>query len=149
MRVRFSPSPTGFLHVGGARTALFNWILARKNSGEFLLRIEDTDRDRSRQEWTDGILTTLKWLGLDWDEEPVLQSDRFERYLQAAEKLLEEGKAYRCFCTEDELAERAEQAKKEGRPPGYDGHCRDLISEQIQAFEAEGRQGSVRLPHAR
>src|SRR5262249_35215632 len=97
-RLRFAPSPTGFLHVGGARTALYNWLYARKNKGIFVLRIEDTDVQRSSQEMVDVILNSLKWLGLNWDEGPYFQSQRFPMYRDAATKLLESGKAYRCFC---------------------------------------------------
>src|SRR5205085_2176259 len=98
-RVRFAPSPTGFLHVGGARTALFNWIFARHTGGTFILRIEDTDVERTREEWVDGIQSTLRWLGLDWDEGPVRQSQRAALYVEAAERLIEAGHAYRCDCT--------------------------------------------------
>jgi glutamyl-tRNA synthetase len=145
VRVRFSPAPTGFLHVGGARTALFNWLFARHHGGTFILRIEDTDVARSREEWITGIQQTLLWLGLRWDEGPVLQSGRFDRYLAAAERLLTEGKAYECFCTEDEVRERNEAARREGRTPGYDGRCRDLTPEQRAAFAAEGRPRSIRF----
>src|SRR5260370_1230826 len=106
VRVRFAPSPTGFLHVGGARTALFNWLYARHHGGTFVLRIEDTDVERSRQEWTLGIQSTLRWLGLDWDEGPYLQSARFDRHLQAARQLLESGAAYESFCTEAGITAR-------------------------------------------
>ncbi|MSW05763.1 MAG: glutamate--tRNA ligase, partial [Actinobacteria bacterium] len=102
VRVRFSPAPTGFLHVGGARTALFNWLFARNVGGVLILRIEDTDVARSRQEWVDGIQETLTWLGLGWDEGPFLQSSRFDLYLAAADRMLAEGLAYECFCTEEE-----------------------------------------------
>src|SRR5437868_13097041 len=101
VRVRFAPSPTGYLHVGGARTALFNWLFARHHGGVLVLRIEDTDVARSRHEWVVGIQETLAWLGLDWDEGPVLQSTRFDRYLAAAEDLVASGHAYECSCTED------------------------------------------------
>jgi glutamyl-tRNA synthetase len=121
-RVRFSPAPTGYLHVGGARTALFNWLFARHAGGAFLLRIEDTDLERSRPELTEAILESLRWLGLDWDEPPVHQSDRVELHLKAIEQLLAAGAAYRCDCTQDEVQERA---RARGGPPGYDGHCRD------------------------
>ena len=111
-KVRFSPAPTGSLHIGGARTALFNWLYARHHAGSdgggvFVLRIEDTDVARSRDEWVVGIQETLRWLGLDWDEGPYLQSTRFEIYLAAAERLLEQGDAYECYCTEEEVEARA------------------------------------------
>ena len=144
-RVRFSPAPTGSLHVGGARTALFNWLFARHEGGTFALRTEDTDVARSRPEWIAGIQDTLTWLGLDWDEGPVLQSARFDRYRAAADRLLAEGHAYECYCTEEEVRARNEAARAAGRPPGYDGHCRDLDAEQRAALAAEGRPRSLRF----
>lgn len=125
LRVRFAPSPTGYLHVGGARTALFNWLLARKQGGTFILRIEDTDVERSTQESVDAILQGMEWLGLDWDEGPFYQSDNFPVYKEYIQKLLESGKAYRCYCSAEELETRREQAMKEGRKPKYDGTCRE------------------------
>jgi glutamyl-tRNA synthetase len=144
-RVRFSPAPTGSLHVGGARTALFNWLFARHQAGTFILRIEDTDVARSRPEWIEGIQDTLSWLGLDWDEGPILQSTRFERYHSAADHLLAEGRAYECYCTEEEVRARNEEARAAGRTPGYDGHCRDLGPEQRAALAVEGRPRSLRF----
>jgi glutamyl-tRNA synthetase len=99
VRVRFAPAPTGFLHVGGTRTALFNWLYARHHHGTLVLRVEDTDLDRSREEWVEGIQSTLRWLGLDWDEGPHRQSERLDRYREAAAQLLVQGAAYECFCT--------------------------------------------------
>ena len=125
LRVRFAPSPTGYLHVGGARTALFNWLLARKLGGTFILRIEDTDVERSTQESVDAILQGMEWLGLDWDEGPFYQSDNFPLYKEYVQKLLDAGKAYRCYCTAEELEARRELAMKEGRKPKYDGTCRE------------------------
>ena len=125
LRVRFAPSPTGYLHVGGARTALFNWLLARKLGGTFILRIEDTDVERSTQESVDAILQGMEWLGLDWDEGPFYQSDNFPLYKEYVQKLLDDGKAYRCYCTAAELEARRELAMKEGRKPKYDGTCRE------------------------
>lgn len=122
---RFAPSPTGFLHIGGARTALFNWLYARHTAGKMLLRIEDTDRARSTDEATDAILEGLEWLGLKWDEEPVSQFARAERHREVAMELLKNGKAYRCYASQEELAEMREQARAEGRPPRYDGRWRD------------------------
>jgi glutamyl-tRNA synthetase len=146
IRVRFAPSPTGFLHVGGARTALFNWLYARHTGGTFVLRIEDTDVERSRQDWSEGIQTTLRWLGLDWDEGPYFQSARFDRHLEAAQQLLASGAAYECFCTEEEINARYEARKARGpADPGYDGHCRDLTAEERAARAAEGRPRSVRF----
>jgi glutamyl-tRNA synthetase len=144
-RVRFSPAPTGSLHVGGARTALFNWLYARHHDGEFLLRIEDTDASRSKPEWVAGIEDVLRWLGIDWDGDPVRQSTRFDRYREAASKLLAEGRAYECFCTSDEVKARGDAARAQGRPPGYDGHCRDLDEEQRASLRAEGREPSIRF----
>src|SRR4051794_482613 len=98
VRVRFAPSPTGFLHIGGARTALFNWLFARSQGGQFLLRIEDTDRERSETRFTEEILESLSWLGMSWDEPPVFQSERFGRYTELVNQLITQGKAYRCNC---------------------------------------------------
>ncbi len=126
VRLRFAPSPTGFLHIGGARTALFNWLLARKEGGKFILRIEDTDVARSTQESVDAILEGMTWLGLDWDEGPFYQSDNFPLYREFVEKLLASGKAYKCYCTVEELEKKRELALAEGRKPKYDGTCRDL-----------------------
>jgi len=144
-RVRFSPAPTGSLHVGGARTALFNWLYARHHGGELLLRIEDTDVARSRPEWVTGIEETLRWLGLDWDGDAVLQSTRFDRYLAAADGLVTTGQAYECFCTADEVKARGDAARAEGRPPGYDGRCRDLTADEREALRAEGRTVTLRF----
>lgn len=121
-RVRFAPSPTGYLHVGGARTALFNWLFARASGGVFLLRIEDTDRERNRPELTDAILESLQWLELRWDGEPVHQSDRLDVYQGAADKLLADSHAYWCDCMPEQVQERA---RLRGGPPGYDGFCRE------------------------
>ncbi len=126
VRVRFAPSPTGYLHIGGARTALFNWLFARHNKGVFVLRIEDTDRTRSTEEYIEAIIEGMTWLGLDWDEGPFRQTDRLDVYRNYVERLLDEGKAYYCYCTAQELDERRKKALKEGRTPRYDGRCRDL-----------------------
>ncbi|NOZ26414.1 MAG: glutamate--tRNA ligase [Nitrospirae bacterium] len=128
VRVRFAPSPTGYLHIGGARTALFNWLFARHNKGVFVLRIEDTDRTRSTEEYIEAILDGMTWLGLDWDEGPFRQTERMDVYRRYIERLLDEGKAYYCYCSPEELEERRRAALKEGRPPKYDGRCRDLDS---------------------
>jgi len=126
VRVRFAPSPTGHLHIGSARTAIFNWLFARHNGGKFLLRIEDTDRERSKQEYTDAILDGLKWLGLDWDEDVIYQSKRLDIYREIAEKLVQDGKAYYCSCTPEELEQMREKALKEGTGKlGYSGRCRN------------------------
>jgi glutamyl-tRNA synthetase len=122
---RFPPSPTGFLHIGGARTALFNWLLARQHNGTFVLRIEDTDRARSTQEMTDAILEGMTWLGMDWDEGPYFQSERTDIYNRYVDQLLETGHAYYCQCTPEEVEAMREKARKEGRKPKYDGTCRE------------------------
>lgn len=122
---RFAPSPTGFLHIGGARTALFNWLFARHHGGRFLLRIEDTDRARSTDAAVEAIFDGLKWLGLDWDEEPVFQFSRAERHAEMARKLVAEGKAYYCYATQDDLTAMREQQKAAGQPMRYDGRWRD------------------------
>lgn len=125
LRVRFAPSPTGFLHVGGARTALFNWLLARNQGGTFILRIEDTDVERSTKESVDAILEGMKWLGLEWDEGPFYQSDSFPLYKEYVQKLVDSGKAYKCYCTAEELEAKRNLAMQEGRKPKYDGTCRE------------------------
>lgn len=122
---RFAPSPTGFLHIGGARTALFNWLFARHHGGKFVLRIEDTDRARSTDAAIAAIFDGMTWLELDWDGEPVFQFPRADRHAEAARRLLDEGKAYHCYCTPEELAEMREKARAEGRQPRYDGRWRD------------------------
>ncbi len=124
VRVRFAPSPTGFLHIGGARTALFNWLYARQGGGTFILRIEDTDRTRSTEEYIGAIVEGMEWLGLDWDEGPFRQTDRFDVYRSYAEKLVQEGKAYYCYCSPEELEERRKEAIAAGKPQKYDGRCR-------------------------
>lgn len=122
---RFAPSPTGYLHIGGARTALFNWLYARRTGGKFLLRIEDTDKERSTPESAQAILEGLSWLGLTWDEGPFFQMERMDLYRREAGRLLAEGKAYRCVCTAAELEERRESARARGETPRYDRRCRD------------------------
>ncbi len=124
LRVRFAPSPTGYLHIGGARTALFNYLLARKNGGTFVLRIEDTDVARSTQESVDAILRAMNWLGLDYDEGPYYQSQRFDLYREKIEELQSKGRAFRCYCNVEELEEKRKTALEEGRKPKYDGTCR-------------------------
>ena len=122
---RFAPSPTGFLHIGGARTALFNRLYARHFGGRFLLRIEDTDRARSTEAAITTIVDGLRWLGIDWDDEPVFQFSRAARHTEAARTLLADGKAYHCYCSPEELTEMRETARSEGRQPRYDGRWRD------------------------
>jgi glutamyl-tRNA synthetase len=123
VRVRFAPSPTGSLHIGGVRTALFNWLFARHEGGVFILRIEDTDRERSTPEAIQAILDGMKWLGLDWDEGPIYQTDRLPLYLEQAERLIKQGKAYHCYCTEEELDARRKQALARKEIPKYDRRC--------------------------
>lgn len=130
---RFAPSPTGFLHIGGARTALFNWLFARHHGGQFRLRIEDTDRARSTEEAVQAIFDGLEWLGLDWDGEVVHQYARRERHAEVARQLLEAGKAYLCYCTPEELAEMRAKARAEGRPMRYDGRWRDCDPSEAPA----------------
>jgi glutamyl-tRNA synthetase len=124
-RVRFAPSPTGSLHIGGARTALFNWLFARHHGGTFILRIEDTDLERSTKEFEQSIIEGMNWLGMDWDEGPYYQTERMDLYKEHVKKLLAEGKAYRCTCTPEELEAKRAQAMAESRKPKYDGTCRN------------------------
>ncbi len=145
LRTRFAPSPTGSLHVGSARTALFNYLFARHHGGEFLLRIEDTDVARSRGEWITSIQSDLRWLNIDWDGEPVLQSTRFDRYQRAVAHLLETGRAYPTYETPEELEAINAERRAAKLPPGYDGRSRDLTASQRAAFEAEGRPRVVRF----
>lgn len=123
---RFPPSPTGALHLGGARTALFNWLYARHHGGDFVLRLEDTDRKRSKQEHVDSILRAMEWLGLDWDQGPYYQTQRFERYREVIDKMLEQGRAYWCHCSPEKLQQQREAAMAKGEKPMYDGTCRNL-----------------------
>ncbi len=127
-RLRFAPSPTGHLHIGGARTALYNWLIAQKTGGVFVLRVEDTDRERSTQEYVDSIMQAMEWLGLNWQEGPFFQTQRMEIYREHKDKLLNEGKAYRCYCTAEELENARQLAMKEGRKPKYSGKCRKLTA---------------------
>jgi glutamyl-tRNA synthetase len=145
IRVRFAPSPTGYPHLGNIRTALFNWVFTRHNKGVFILRIEDTDVARKVEGATDVILDSLRWLGLDWDEGPYFQSQRLELYRKAADILLKQGKAYRCYCSPERLQSmRAEQMKRK-QPPGYDRLCRDLTLEVCAEKEASGAVPVVRF----
>lgn len=126
VRVRFAPSPTGHLHIGGARTALFNYLYTRHNNGKFILRIEDTDRTRSTEEFIDAIIEGMKWLNLEWDEGPFRQTDRFDVYKNYIDKLLKEGAAYHCYCSPEELEQHRKEALAQGKAPKYDGRCRNL-----------------------
>ncbi len=145
-RVRFAPSPTGYLHLGGLRTALFDWLYARHTGGQFILRIEDTDQKRYDPASLDDLIRGLRWLGLDWDEgpdiggpyAPYVQSERQPIYVQYAEQLLALGHAYRCYCTADELDAMREEQRAKGLPQGYDRRHRYLTDAQRAAFEAEG-----------
>ncbi len=146
VRVRFPPSPTGYLHIGGARTALFNWLFARQHGGKLVLRIEDTDEERSTQASIDGIIEGLQWLDIDWDEGPYFQTDFTDDHIAAAQRLLDAGLAYKCFCTKEELEQKREQALAEKRSyVGYDGACRDLTPEQVQEKEAQGLPYVIRF----
>ena len=144
-RSRLAPSPTGTLHIGTARTAVFNWLFARRHGGQFLLRIEDTDRERSKPEFTANILEGLQWLGLDWDGDPVIQSARIAEHRAAISTLLASGQAYRCYATEAELTAMREQQAASNQPPRYDNRHRDLSPDQERAYIAEGREATVRF----
>jgi len=153
VRVRFPPSPTGLLTVGNIRSALFNWAFARHFGGKLVLRIEDTDTSRNTEEGYRYTYDALRWLGLTWDEGPeaggefgpYLQSERMELYADVVAKLMAAGKAYHCYCSQEELDQRREAARTAGQHSGYDGHCRDLTPEQVQAYVGEGRRPVVRL----
>jgi len=153
VRTRFAPSPSGTLHIGGARTALFNWLFARQQGGQFILRIDDTDAARSSEESIRGILEAFDWLDLDWDEgprvsgphAPYFQSERRTVYEEALERLRDRGAVYECFCTPDDLEAMRERARREKREQVYDGRCRDLTDEQRERLRAEGRQPAIRL----
>jgi len=138
---RFPPSPTGYLHLGGARTALFNWLFARHNKGKFILRFEDTDKERSKPEYVDSIISALKWLGLEWDEGPYFQSERIEIYQSYAKKLFEEGKAYYCECSKEVLEKKKEEMLERGLKPRYDGTCRNK-----NLGPGEGRALRIKVP---
>ena len=144
-RLRLAPSPTGLLHIGTARTALFNWLYAKKTNGVFLIRIEDTDILRSKSEYTKNILDGLRWLGLDWDEEPIYQRNRIAFHKNQIRKLLDNGSAYRCFTSEEEIIELREEQKKKGLPPRHDNRHRNLTKKEIDSFIAEGRSSVIRF----
>jgi len=153
VRLRFAPSPTGSLHIGNIRTALFNWAFARHFGGKLVLRIEDTDVVRNTEGGLDSVLDSLRWLGIDYDEgpdvgglfAPYIQSQRIDSYREVASRLRESGKAYDCYCSQSELDERRERARAEGRSSGYDGHCRVLTQEQLAGYRAEDRRPVLRL----
>jgi len=139
VRTRFAPSPTGYLHIGGVRTALYSWLHARKNNGQFVLRIEDTDRERSTQESVDAIIEGMEWIGLDYDEGPIFQTDRFDRYAEVIQQLLDQGDAYHCYCSREELDEMREKQRADKEKPRYNGKCRDLKE------SADGREAVIRF----
>ena len=153
VKVRFAPSPTGDLHVGNIRTALFDWAYARHTGGTFLFRIEDTDTTRVTDEYIQAAIDTLKWLGLNWDEGPevggpngpYLQSQRLDIYAKWAQTFLDQGDAYHCYCSPDELEAVREEQRKANVAPGYNGHCRDLTADQVAAYKAQGREAVVRM----
>lgn len=145
VRVRIAPSPTGNLHIGTARTAVFNWLYARHHQGTFILRVEDTDEERSQPEYTENILEGLRWLGMEWDEGPYFQSERLDLYREAIQKLLDQGLAYRCYCTPEELDEMRTAQKERNEAPRYDNRHRNLTAEQEAAFQTEGRQPVIRF----
>ncbi|MGO8718410.1 MAG: glutamate--tRNA ligase [Acidobacteriaceae bacterium] len=144
-RVRFAPSPTGFLHVGGARTALFSWLFARHTGGTFVLRIEDTDFERSSTDMVIGILEGLRWLGMDWDEGPFYQSQRLDLYTETAARLIESGHAYHCFCSREELESRRALAAEAGTVPRYDGRCRGISRTEAMQRLGQGERAVVRF----
>lgn len=139
VKVRFAPSPTGFLHIGGVRTALFNWLYARHHGGKFVLRIEDTDHERSTEESIEEILESMRWLRLDWDEGPFRQTERQNLYSEKVDQLFKEGKAYRCYCSQEELDKKRNEAQKKGLKPKYDGTCRE------RAEQPEGVPSVIRF----
>jgi glutamyl-tRNA synthetase len=143
--VRFAPSPTGYLHIGGARTAIFNWLFAQKTGGKFILRIEDTDAERSTEESIQGIINSLKWLGINWDEGPYFQSQFIREHQAAARKLLESGHAYKCFCEKEELERKRQAALKQKKDLKYDGTCRRLTPDQVAEKEAAGIPFTIRM----
>jgi nondiscriminating glutamyl-tRNA synthetase len=145
IRTRFAPSPTGSLHIGNIRTALFNWLFTRKMKGTVILRIEDTDITRSTKENVNKIIESLLWLGLDWDEGPYFQSERLNIYQEYANKLINEGKAYYCYCTDEELEEKRNLSLARGEVPKYDGKCRNATKSQIEQWKSEGRKCTVRF----
>ncbi len=144
-RVRFAPSPTGYLHVGGARTALFNWLFARHTGGTLILRIEDTDFERSSEAMVEGILEGMRWLGLNWDEGPFFQSQRLDLYKATAQKLVDSGHAYRCFCTKEDLEHRRKVASEAGKPPMYDRRCSVIAPADSASRVAKGEAAAIRF----
>jgi glutamyl-tRNA synthetase len=153
VRVRFAPSPTGYLHIGGARTALYNWLFARKHNGKLILRIEDTDTERLKEDSISQILNSLNWMGIDWDEGPekggdygpYYQSQRQELYAQAAQTLIRENKAYHCFCSMEEVAEQRQKQRQEGTIIRYQGKCRNLSHEEVQDRLKQGHSSVIRI----
>jgi glutamyl-tRNA synthetase len=145
VRVRFAPAPTGTLHIGNVRTALFNWLYARHHGGTFILRIEDTDRERSRQEWAELIMESLRWLGLQWDEGPFYQSQRLDRHHAATARLLERGRAYPCFCTQERLESLRQASLQQSRPFVYDRRCLELPRSEVECRLAAREPRTIRF----
>lgn len=153
VRTRFAPSPTGDLHVGNIRTALFDWAYARHTGGKLIFRIEDTDRERVTDEYIERAIETLQWLGLNWDEGPevggpygpYLQSQRLDIYTQWAKTFIANGDAYNCYCSTEELEARREKQRELNQAPGYDGKCRSLSADDIAGYESEGRKPVIRM----
>ena len=153
VRTRFAPAPSGSLHVGNVRTGLFSWLWARHNGGEFILRVEDTDASRVTEEAVHGVIESLRWLGIEWEEgpdvggphQPYRQSQRSLVYREQVDRLLARGDAYPCYCTPEELEERRQLSLAQGRAPGYDGRCRNLTAEEREAFERQGRAAAIRF----
>lgn len=156
VRTRIAPAPSGSLHVGSARTALYNWLFARHHGGEFVLRVEDTDPTRTTEEAYEELVEDLRWLGLHWNggpevgglDDPYRQSERFDLYEGVVTDLLQKGHAYRCYCTPAELEERRHRAQAKGTTPGYDGRCRRLTDSERAGFETEGRAWAAQIGRA-
>ncbi|MEK7640396.1 MAG: glutamate--tRNA ligase [Patescibacteria group bacterium] len=145
VRVRIAPSPTGYMHIGTARTALFNWLFARQNGGVFILRIEDTDLERSKKEYEEDLIDQLKWLGLDWDEGPIRQTDRLDSYEKCLSKLLKDGQAYYCFCSKEQLEQERQTMLAQGFAPKYSGRCRAVSQEEAKKKSEAGEKAVIRI----
>ncbi|MBA7604563.1 Glutamate--tRNA ligase [subsurface metagenome] len=145
VRVRMAPAPTGYLHIGTARTTLFNYLFAKHEKGKFILRIEDTDIERSSPEFEKDIIENLQWLGLKWDEGPYRQSERTSSYAKYLEKLIKDGVAYYCFCSEDELEAKRQEQMSRGEAPKYNGKCKKLSEDEVKKYLAEGKPSIIRF----
>ncbi len=145
VRVRIAPSPTGYMHIGTARTALFNWLFARQNGGIFILRIEDTDLERSKKEYEEDLIDQLKWLGLDWDEGPIRQTDRLDNYEKCLSKLLSAGQAYYCFCSKEQLEQERQAMLAQGFAPKYSSRCRSVSHEEAEKKMKAGEKTVIRI----